>query len=232
MSRLPGELFRGIAAHLDAAMGQLATLAAVPEGAFDGLLDAVRDPRDLGPEKLAEFAEAAGCEADDLGVALGTVLGSVSVVDVEKGKKEFRKQLERLVAGGTLTREKKDAVLVRAERVWQRLGDTYRHRRLVTRAIARTFPVMSHLHTAVSVAAVMRSAAYDPREATADEYQPAIDSLEPVVLIQVDVDEYGDEKRFGLALDGEQLEQTISRLRAAQKELADIEAQLRRQGGD
>ena len=214
-----GDVLRDLAGFFDRTTRRLLLLTKLSKSDYQRLLETIKDPENLRPDKLRGFAERAGVDVSELGFALSTAIGPVSVSEVDKAKDDFRGRLDRLEQRGEVDAEDKASVLKLVEELWQVVGDAHRGASLSRRAIGRTFATLEHMHCAPSVAAVSGAPRFDPRRMTLERYEPDVERLEPVAVIQLDVDAFGEMTRIGFAVGSRELEMMIYRLEAAKKDM-------------
>jgi hypothetical protein len=204
---------------------RLAALAVIEPSVVTQLVEAIRDPDDFRPEVLRPFAEAAHVHLDELGQAVSLALAVAATDDMAKALASLKAELETAIAERGLTEEGAQTLLERVETIAKGVGGGYVRGRKIDQALRRTFPVLSHVHAAVSTIAA-GATGFDAFAGNLADYSPDVGELVPVVVLQLDIDAYDDTKQVAVALRCEQLDRLVARLQAARLELKALAERL------
>lgn len=191
----------------------------LPDDEFARLVEAIREPEQFTPAVVRRFADAGSIDLEDLGWALNFGLGAAVTDDPTTGERAMAGAVDDYVSDGKLAAADAERLKVRLRTIAAELGPAYGRQRSVHKALSNTFPVLSHVHTAVSTVTV-KSSSFEPDKVSVADYVPEVGEMLPVVVVQIDVDAYGDERQFAFALTAKQLAKLSARLEAAAKELA------------
>lgn len=91
--------------------------------------------------------------------------------------------------------------------------------------IGMTFPTLEHLHTRCSTAVRFKQE-FDATRGDPQEYDATIEHISPVVVVQMDIDKYGETERFVVGLSARELDDTIAHLQFAREQINHLKERL------
>jgi hypothetical protein len=91
--------------------------------------------------------------------------------------------------------------------------------------IGMTFPTLEHLHTRCSIA-VRFANEFNAPKGNPTDYSPEIEKVTPVVVLQMDIDKYGETETFVVGLPRHELDAMIAHLQFSKRQLEQIDKRV------
>jgi hypothetical protein len=174
---------------------------------------------------LEDIAKEANVAVDELHGAVALTMVLYGPMGAEDEYEPYKDVIADLVSAKVIDQGTADDVVKTLDGVISESGLTQSLKKLTQqRILARTvFPQLDGMW-----AGCVMLQEFEPRftrKDTPESYNPKLQPGVPAVAVQIDIDCFGDKKRFSFSLLPEQLDDLINRLRLAAKQLAMLKKQ-------